>query len=196
VKTEKNDDEQQPPAIGRRSGSEREKSVFSLFFPLTVGLLVSGSGAGTSELLGLVPPGIGDEERAVVADQDVLDLLLGGLVDVLLVVGHERLGDRLADRINLSDMSTAINADSDVDSGESIFSQEQDWFFQLLSERSRLDEMERSSVDFDEAVASLAMRHRRRCFLATKDLDRLKGFFLAHFFLSLRNVYIAKQIKF
>ena len=60
--------------------------------------MVSGSGSGTSELLGLVPPGIRDEQRAVVGDQDVLDLLLGGLIDILLVVGDERLGDGLTDR--------------------------------------------------------------------------------------------------
>ena len=65
---------------------------------LTVRFLVSGSGAGTAELLGLVPAGIGDEKRTVVAEQDVLDLLLGGLIDILLVVGDQRLGNGLTDR--------------------------------------------------------------------------------------------------
>ena len=65
---------------------------------LTVGFLVSGSGAGTAELLGLVPPGVGYEERPIVRDEDVLDLLLRSLVDVLLVVGDQRLGNGLTNR--------------------------------------------------------------------------------------------------
>ena len=65
---------------------------------LTVGLLVSGSGAGSSELLGLVSPGIGDEQRSVVTDQDILDLLLRRLIDVFLVVSDQRLRNGLTDR--------------------------------------------------------------------------------------------------
>jgi hypothetical protein len=49
-----------------------------------------------AELLGLAAPGVGDEEGAVVAGEGVPDLLLGGLVDVLLEVGHERLGIAVA----------------------------------------------------------------------------------------------------
>ena len=49
---------------------------------LTVGLLVSGASSGTSELLGLALPGIGDEQGSVVLDQDVLDGLLALLINV------------------------------------------------------------------------------------------------------------------
>jgi len=49
---------------------------------LPVGLLVAGAGAGTTELLGLAATGVGDEEGAVVAQEEVLDLDLGRLVDV------------------------------------------------------------------------------------------------------------------
>jgi hypothetical protein len=64
---------------------------------LTVGLLVAGAGATTTELLGLAAAGIGDEEAAVVLDQGLLDLALRLLVDVLLVVCYNSLGDRLPD---------------------------------------------------------------------------------------------------
>lgn len=48
---------------------------------LTVGLLVAGTGTGTAKLLGLAAARIGNQQGAVVLDQQAADLLLGGLVD-------------------------------------------------------------------------------------------------------------------
>lgn len=45
----------------------------------------------------------------------MLELVLGVLVDVLLVVGNNGLGDGLADSIDLGDVSTTIDANADVD---------------------------------------------------------------------------------
>ena len=82
---------------------------------LTVGLLVAGAGTGTAELLGLAPPVVGDEECAVVLDESLLELVLGVLVDELLVVGDNGLGNGLADGVDLRGVTTAGNADADVD---------------------------------------------------------------------------------
>ena len=49
---------------------------------LTVGLLVACAGTRAAELLGLGPAGVGDEERPVVAEQDVFDFFLRCLIDV------------------------------------------------------------------------------------------------------------------
>ena len=65
--------------------------------PLTVRLLVPGAGTETSELLGLAATGVSNEEGPVVGQEDVLDLLLGGLVHKLLVVGNNSLREGLAD---------------------------------------------------------------------------------------------------
>ena len=54
-------------------------------YSLTVRLLVTGTGGGTTELLGLATTGISNEEVAVVRVKDLLDLLLGGLIDVYCV---------------------------------------------------------------------------------------------------------------
>ncbi len=48
---------------------------------LSVRLLVAGTGAGAAKLLGLAAARVGDQQRAVVAQQAVLDLLLGRLVN-------------------------------------------------------------------------------------------------------------------
>ncbi|ONK60122.1 uncharacterized protein A4U43_C08F14550 [Asparagus officinalis] len=66
----------------------------------TVGLLEPGASSAAAKLLGLAPPRISDKQGPVVADEDVLDLLLGLLVDVLLVEGDEGLGDALADGVD------------------------------------------------------------------------------------------------
>lgn len=49
---------------------------------LTVGLLVAGAGAGSTELLGLAAPRVGHQQRPVVLDQNVLDFFLRGLVHI------------------------------------------------------------------------------------------------------------------
>ena len=44
-------------------------------------LLETGTGTTTTELLGLAATRIGNKERSVVAEEDVLDFLLGGLIN-------------------------------------------------------------------------------------------------------------------
>ena len=48
----------------------------------TVGLLVASTCTRTAELLGLAGAGVANQQGAVVREQDVLDLLLGSLIDV------------------------------------------------------------------------------------------------------------------
>ena len=82
---------------------------------LTVRLLVSCSGSGTSKLLGLIPSGISDQQGTVELDEDVLDLLLALLVNKLLVVGDQGLGEGLSDGVDLGDVATALHTDADID---------------------------------------------------------------------------------
>ena len=84
---------------------------------LTVRLLVPRTRTWTAELLGLAPPVVGNEQCAVVLDESLLELVLRVLVDVLLVVGDDGLGDRLTDGVDLRGVSTAGDADADVDVG-------------------------------------------------------------------------------
>lgn len=68
---------------------------------LTVRLLVARASGGPAELLGLAATRVGHEKVAVVRHEKVLDLTLGGLVDVLLVKRHDGLRDSLADCVDL-----------------------------------------------------------------------------------------------
>lgn len=81
----------------------------------TVRLLVSRPSTWTTELLGLAPSVIGDEECAVVLCQRLLQRVLRVLVDVFLVVGDDGLGDGLADGVDLRGVTSPGDADADVD---------------------------------------------------------------------------------
>ena len=65
---------------------------------LTVRLLATSAGTGTTELLRLAPAGVGHQQGAVVGHKNVLDLALGRLVNILLVIGHDGLGNRLVQK--------------------------------------------------------------------------------------------------
>jgi hypothetical protein len=67
--------------------------------------LVTGTGTGTTELLGLAATGIGNKESTVELNENFLDLLLGSLIDKLLVEGNDSLGESLTDSIDLGNVT-------------------------------------------------------------------------------------------
>lgn len=101
---------------------------------LTVGLLEAGTGTGTTELLGLCATVVGNEQAAVVLDKSLLELVLGVLVNVLLVVGDDRLGDGLADGVDLRGVTTTGDANADVDTGELVSADDQEGLVDLGSQ--------------------------------------------------------------
>jgi hypothetical protein len=140
----------------------------------TVRLLVPRARTGTTELLGLAPSVIGDEQCAVVLDEGLLELVLRVLVDVLLVVGDEGFGNGLADGVDLRDVSTARDADADVDVGcpmlvrysprsdlwrrvrtELVDAEDEDGLVDLESQDLGLDEGEGLSVNLDKTLSGL-----------------------------------------
>ena len=141
---------------------------------LTVGLLEPSTSTATTELLGLAAPGIGDEEGAIVPDEDVLDLLLGLLIDVLLVEGDEGLGDALADGVDLGGLPTAADADAHVHAGEAVAAKEKDGLEGLVAKDLRLHQLDGAPVHLDQAAPPFAVSHRHRRFLAAEALHRLR----------------------
>lgn len=98
---------------------------------LTVGLLVTGAGTATTELLGLGTAVVGNQECAVVLSKSLLQLVLGVLIDVLLVVGDNGLGDGLTDGVDLGSVTTTGNTDTDVDTGELVSADDQEGLVDL-----------------------------------------------------------------
>lgn len=87
---------------------------------LSVRLLEARAGTATTKLLGLAAAVVGDEEGAVEGDEGLLEHVLGVLVDELLVVGDQRLGNGLTDGVDLRGVTTTGDADADVDVGELV----------------------------------------------------------------------------
>ena len=100
------------------------------------------------------------------------------LVDVLLVVGDDGLGNSLTDGVDLRGVTTTGDADADVDVGcwwllvvwtkgaivsrceiglrtELVEAEDQDGLVNLEAEDLGLDEGKRLSVDLDETLTSL-----------------------------------------
>ena len=100
------------------------QTCFQLY--LTVTLLEASAGRASSELLRLAPAWISDKEGPVIRHENLLDLLLGGLVDVLLVVRHDGLGDGLADGVNLGSVASTLDANTDVEIGELLLAEKKD----------------------------------------------------------------------
>ena len=100
--------------------------------PLSVRLLVSGSGTWTTELLWLALSAVGNQQGSVVLDKGALQLVLGVLVDIFLVVGDNRLGDGLSDGVDLRSVTTTGDAHSDIDTCELIGSDDQEGLVDLV----------------------------------------------------------------
>merc|ERR1719191_668922 len=141
--------------------------------PLTVGLLEASTGRATAELLRLSAAGVRHDQAAVVRSQDVLDLLLVGLVHVLLEVRDDSLRDGLANRVDLRDETTATHTHTDVHLREALLAEEEDRLVHLHLQHLRLDEFKRAAVDAHEAVARLAQRDRHRSLLPAVGLHAL-----------------------
>merc|ERR1712110_595534 len=107
----------------------------------------------TSKLLGLVPPGVSDQQGAVVLDKDVLDLLLALLINVLLVVGDQGLGESLSDGVALSHVTSSLHADADINVSKPVLAEKKHWLEELELERLGLDLLKRAAIDLDETLA-------------------------------------------
>ena len=131
-----------------------------------VRLGIAGACRRTAPVLGLAATRVGDEQKAVEREQNVLDLALRRLVDVLLVVGDHALGNRLADGVDLCGLATARHAHADVDLLEAVLAEQADRLLDLDAQHLGLEHRERSAVDLQQALAGLDVRDGSRVFLS------------------------------
>lgn len=117
-----------------------------------------------AELLRLAATRVSDEERAVVRDEDLADLERRRGILVLGDVRNDRLGDGLAEGVQLRRVSTARDAEADVHAregrrergrrrGERL--EEEDRLVELAPEDGGAVEAQGDTVDLDEALALL-----------------------------------------
>ena len=114
----------------------------------------------TTELLRLCSPRVRDEERPVVRNKLLLQLQSARGVEVLGVVGNDRLRNRLTNGVHLRGVSTTLDTDTDVNDTESVLAGGKDGLVDLESEDLRLEEVEGRAVNVDEATTLLSVGDR------------------------------------
>lgn len=120
--------------------------------------LVPRPRAGPTKLLRFAPSVVCDEQRTVIRDQRLLQLVLAVLIDEFLVVCHDALGDGLADRVDLRGVTAPGDAHADIDCCEFVEADNEEWLVDLEAENLGLDEVEGGTVDFDKTAAGLEER--------------------------------------
>lgn len=78
------------------------------------------------------------------------------LIDELLVVGNDGLGDSLTDSIDLGGLTTTGNTDTDVNTGESVETDDQEGLVDLESQDLWLNQVQRLSVDLNKSLSGLS----------------------------------------
>lgn len=156
-------------------------------------LLPASTRTSTTELLGLHPSGIGNEEGTIVCHELLLQLQRAVGINVLGVVRNEGLGDSLTDSIDLRCVSTTLHPHTNIKDSEGVLASDQNGLVDLEAEDLRLNEMDRRTVDADETTtlfcvgdcgsslyryrAHVNLRFRRctgmTCLLFTKRLNGL-----------------------
>lgn len=112
----------------------------------------------TTELLRLCSPGVRDQERPVVRNELLLKLEGARSVEVLGVVSHHGLRDRLTDSVDLRSVSTTLHAETDVDGGERILASNENGLVDLEAQDLGPEEGEGGAVDVNETTALLSVR--------------------------------------
>jgi len=138
---------------------------------LAVRLLEASTSRASSELLGLAATRVSHQQGAVVRQQDVLHLLLLGLVHVLLVEGNDSLGDGLTDGVDLRDVASSADAHADVDHGEAGQAEQQHRLENLVLHALRADQLNGSTIELDQAAAALDVSDSHGSLLPAEGLN-------------------------
>jgi len=110
--------------------------------PSPITLLPARTSTSTTKFLRLHPSGVCNEERSIVRHKLLLQLDCAEGIDVFGVVCDDSLGYGLTDRIDLRCMSTSLDAHTDIDIGEGVFSRDENGLVNLESKDFWLDEVD------------------------------------------------------
>jgi hypothetical protein len=106
-------------------------------------LLSASTGTLSTELLGLHPAGVCNQESPVVRDELLLELECACGIVVLGVVRNNGLCDCLSDCVDLGSVTTTLYADTDVDGCKGVFADDEDGLVDLEAEDFGLEESDR-----------------------------------------------------
>jgi len=127
----------------------------------------------TTELLGLHPSGVGNQQRPVVGHELLLQFHRTVGIDVLGVVGNKGLSNRLSDSVHLRGVSSTLHSDTDIEGRERFLPGDQNRLVDLEAENLRLDEVDGRTIDADKTTAFSGVGDSSRSFLFAECLDGL-----------------------
>ena len=137
---------------------------------LTVRLLESSTGTLTTEFLWFWSSGISDQQGSVVRGESLLQFVLGLFIDELLVVGNQTLSDSLSDGVDLGNVTTTGDSNSDVNVGELVQTNQQQWFVNLESQDFWFDQSDWRTVNLNQTLTGLNVGNGSSGLLLTKSL--------------------------
>lgn len=137
---------------------------------LTVRLLESSTGTLTTEFLWFWSSGISDQQGSVVRGERLLQFVLGLFIDELLVVGNQTLSDSLSDGVDLGNVTTTGDSNSDVNVGELVQTNQQQWFVNLESQDFWFDQSDWRTVNLNQTLTGLNVGNGSSRLLLTKSL--------------------------
>ena len=76
--------------------------------------------------------------------------------------------------VDLSSVTTALDADADVHVGKAVLTQQQNRLEDLVAQDLRFNQLDGAAIDLDQTAALLAVRDGHGRLLAAKGLDRLR----------------------
>ena len=135
--------------------------------------MISGSGTWTTILFRFASSWVSDEESSVVLQKKFFNLSLFGLVDEFLVISNNTLGNGLSDSIDLSDITTSSDGDSDIQVLESLETQKKNWFHNFNSQWGWLQQFNWWSVNSQYTLSVSDWGVGNGVFLFSKALDEL-----------------------
>lgn len=137
---------------------------------LTVRLLESSTGTLTTEFLWFWSSGISDQQGSVVRGESLLQFVLGLFIDELLVVGNQTLSDSLSDGVDLGNVTTTGDSNSDVNVGELVQTNQQQWFVNLESQDFWFHQSDWRTVNLNQTLTGLNVGNGSSRLLLTKSL--------------------------
>lgn len=142
-----------------------------IFVLLTVRLLESRTSTLTTEFLWFWSSGISDQQGSVVRSESLLQFILGLFVNVFLVVCNQTLGNSLSDGVDLGNVTTTGNSNSDVNVGELVQTNQDQWFVDLESQDLWLNQSDWRTVDLNQTLTGLDVGNCGSRLLLTESLN-------------------------
>lgn len=130
----------------------------------------SGTSTLTTEFLWFWSSGISNQQGSVVRGESLLQFVLGLFVNELLVVSNQTLGNSLSDSVNLRDVTTTSDSNSDVDVSELVQTNQQQWFVNLESQDFWLNQGDWRTVNLDQTLTGLNVGNGSSRLLLTESL--------------------------